>query len=206
MHLSFRKYREDLPSSTKLPKLDFTYEEVSSTMIPEMLDFHYRELHQGYIDRYNAAQSKMNLSFVQRHPEDEKEKDLLFNLGGFLNHSLFWKSFTPKKEEHVPSERLQTLIKKSFQKDLCEEMVEMIPRIRGSGWIWLIYCRKTDMLRLTITMGQDFPEEPALLNLDLWEHSFLQQYKKDKKGYVISVFKIFNWKHASERLERILNE
>ncbi|KAI5189664.1 superoxide dismutase, Fe-Mn family [Nematocida minor] len=206
MHIEFKDYRESLPSAVRLPKLDYTYEEVSSVMITEMLDLHYSKLHQGYIDRYNKAQSSMNLTQLIYTPEKEEEKALLFNLGGFLNHSLFWKSFNPNKETHILSDKLEHLIKKSFQKDLCEEIVDMLPKIRGSGWIWLTYCKATDLLQLEITMNQDFPNTPILLNIDLWEHAYLIQYKVDKVQYITSLYSILNWKFASERLDRILNE
>lgn len=206
MHSNFKAYREDLPLSVKLPELDYSYEDVSSVMMTDMLVFHYKVLHQGYIDRYNKGQSTMKVHSVSRHPTAENEKALLFNLGGYLNHSLFWKSFTPDKKAHAPSSALEVLIKKSFQKDLCEEIVSLIPRIRGSGWIWLTYSKRTDLLNLCITMNQDFPEEPVLINIDLWEHSFMPQYKTAKDAYVVSLYSIINWQFASERLEAILNE
>ncbi|KAI5138629.1 superoxide dismutase, Fe-Mn family, partial [Nematocida ausubeli] len=188
------------------PRLNYTYEEVSHIMIPEMLDMHYTKLHQGYIDRYNKAQSVMQMTQLIYTPEKEEEKALLFNLGGYLNHALFWKSFSPAEEAHVPSDRLSTLIGNSFPKGLCQEMVEILPKIRGSGWIWLTYCRTTELLQLETTMNQDFPSTPILLNIDLWEHSYMMQYKIDKVEYIRAMYSALNWKYASERLERILNE
>ncbi|KAH9386475.1 superoxide dismutase, Fe-Mn family [Nematocida major] len=206
MHTEFVKYRESMPSVVQLPQLDYTYKEMAHVMAPEMLDLHYAKLHQGYIDRYNKAQSTMKMTQLVYTPEKEEEKALLFNLGGYLNHTLFWKSISPKKEFHTPSEKMLSMINASFPRGLCKEMVDILPRIRGSGWIWVTYSRATELLQLETTMNQDFPKTPVLLNVDLWEHSYLMQYHSDKAKYVTSVYSILNWKFASERLEQILNE
>lgn len=206
MHVEFIKYREALPAVVTLPQLEYTYEEVSHVMIPEMLDLHYTKLHQGYIDRYNKAQATLKMTELVSEPKTEDEKALLFNLGGYLNHCLFWKSFNPKESTHNPSDKLSFLISKSFPKGLFQEIVEILPKIRGSGWIWLCYSKETELLNLEITMNQDFPLSAVLLNIDLWEHSYMQQYKIDKVQYLTAIFSVLNWESASNRLEEILNE
>lgn len=205
MHTEFTKYLYNLPEAS-LPPLDFSYSDVSGIMSEEMLDLHYKHLHQGYIDRYNKAVSEegiKSISMEKKHTE--KEKVILFNLGGYINHAFFWKSFSPRKEDYEMSKDMQELVQKTFKNinGFTEEVLSLLPKIRGSGWIWLVYLPCESSLRLEITMNQDFVlTNVPLLNIDLWEHAYYLQYKVDKVTYVKSLIGALNWKFASIRLNQ----
>lgn len=201
MHLEFGEYAKSLPEKAELPALDFTYGEVSHIMGEEMLKLHYTKLHQGYIDRYNKGRSQSGSSLGA--PKTQAEKSLLFNLGGYINHALFWKSFSPKEEDQKKSPELARVLKESFGDRLYEDIESQLPLIMGSGWIWLMYSREEKKAFLAVTMNQDFPATGVpLLNIDLWEHSYYLQYKVDKIAYLKAVYSSLNWRYAGERLAK----
>lgn len=209
MHLEFSKYLSNM-QEVSLPPLDYRYNEVSSIMHEEMLDLHYKFLHQGYINRYNKM---ITAEKIKSLPVKDKyfgrDKVLIFNLGGYLNHSLFWKSFSPKKSDYVMSDEMKKLFEKTFSntKNFTDKILNLLPNIRGSGWIWLMYIPKNSSLRLRTTMNQNFPLSGIpLLNIDMWEHAYYLQYKVDKVKYVTNIVSTLNWKFASERLAKARKE
>ncbi|CAK94548.1 unnamed protein product (macronuclear) [Paramecium tetraurelia] len=55
-----------------------------------LLEFHHSKHHLAYIKNLNAAQKQLEVI--------AKVQDIIkFNLGGHLNHSLFWENLTPIK-------------------------------------------------------------------------------------------------------------
>ncbi|OAG29735.1 superoxide dismutase, Fe-Mn family [Nematocida displodere] len=203
MVLEFKTYLEELPKKLERKDLQFTYAEVADVMCEELLMLHFEKLHQGYIDRYNTAIGKMGLSSIGA-PKTDEEEALLFNLGGSINHALFWLSFSPHPSSHQASEALTAQVSKDFGsfEELFDRIVALVPKIRGSGWIWLMYHPKSATLALEVTMNQAFPHQGVpLLNIDMWEHAYYLQYKVDKIGYLKKLYAILNWKEASHKLE-----
>ncbi|EIJ89318.1 superoxide dismutase, Fe-Mn family [Nematocida parisii] len=207
MHINLFRYRESLSSAVQLPRLEYSYADMSDIMSEEMLDIHYSKLHQNYINQYNKIQAQKKMTQLVYTPQTEEEILLLFFLGGHLNHSLFWQSFHPSSSKHTPSKRLSTLLSNSFSEGLLNSILNVVTsnKIRGSGWIWLAYNENTELLYLDITMNQDMLSVPVLLNIDMWEHAYFIQYKVDKIDYINKLYSIINWENASNRLDKILD-
>lgn len=205
---SFTEFLCDLPSSFTLPELPYAYDALKPQINEEVMVLHHTKLHQGYVTRYNDGMKKLGIKKLPESPTCEDEKALLFNLGGHVNHTLFWNSQSPHKtkdEGNVCSAELQGLIEKKFGSldGLKEEIDKKVPLIRGSGWIWLGYCRESKELGLCTTMNQDFPMHRSgvpLLNIDLWEHAYYLQYKTEKMEYLNKLWEVMNWEYASKRL------
>lgn len=204
MKLEFGEYMRDLPEKAERPELRYSYEDVKDVMSVKMFQLHFESLHQGYIDRYNKKKGEMKVTSVQK-AETQDEKVLLFNLGGYINHSLFWLSFNPDPSAHACSDELEKMLARDFggKEGLFSKILEAVPKIMGSGWIWLMYRKKDGKLSLEISMNQNFPSENVpLINLDLWEHAYYLQYGVDKTKYLSSLYRIIDWKTASDRLAR----
>ncbi|KAI5172017.1 superoxide dismutase, Fe-Mn family [Nematocida sp. LUAm3] len=204
MHLRFTEYAENL-ETMELPPLPYTYKEVEHLMVTEMLDLHYTKLHQGYVDRYNAARKKSGQKVLHLPASTKEDKTLLFNLGGAINHTFFWNAFSPKNEDHSMSSELNELFNETFKskEEFEKAVLDVIPSIQGSGWIWLLYCPESRKMYLDYTMNQDFPTKGVpLLNIDLWEHAYYIQYKVDKVTYTKSMIAALNWRSASDIFRR----
>lgn len=84
-----------------LPKLDYGYDELEPVFSRELLELHHSKHHQTYIDTYNT----LVIEFAQALENGDVQKietltkDLNFNAGSHLNHSIFWKNLTPIKSK-----------------------------------------------------------------------------------------------------------
>lgn len=77
-------------------------------------------------------------------------------------------------------------------------------KIQGSGWGWLVHCKKSNTLQFHATKDQDpvylvSPSFNPLLTIDMWEHSWYAFYKNEKKKYMTNIWKIVNWKEVERR-------
>lgn len=85
-----------------LPKLDYGYDELEPVISKELLELHHTKHHQAYIDTYNT----LVLDFAKALESGDVQiietltKDLNFNAGSHLNHSVYWKNLAPIKSNY----------------------------------------------------------------------------------------------------------
>lgn len=77
-------------------------------------------------------------------------------------------------------------------------------KIHGSGWAWLVHCKKSNTIQFQATKDQDpayliNPFFNPLLAVDMWEHSWYALYKNEKKKYMTNIWKVINWKEVEHR-------
>jgi len=77
-------------------------------------------------------------------------------------------------------------------------------KIQGSGWGWLVHCKKSNTLQFQATKDQDpvylvSPSFNPLLTIDTWEHAWYAYYKNEKKKYMTNIWKVINWKEVERR-------
>ena len=85
----------------RLPKLSYSFEDLEPYIDTRTIGVHYHKHHQNYLNKLNELLIKNNYDYrysinellyhVDEFSVDVRE-DLLFNLGGVLNHNLYWKS------------------------------------------------------------------------------------------------------------------
>ena len=79
----------------------------------------------------------------------------------------------------------------------------------GSGWAWLIYTDKKQLM-ITSTPNQDntlmnvaenkgFP----LFGLDVWEHAYYLKYRNRRADYIDNFWKILNWEYVQQRFNGV---
>src|SRR5699024_7429773 len=80
-----------------LPDLPYDYGALAPHIAPEIMELHHSKHHQTYVNGANTALDQLaearangDLANVNK-----LEKDLAFNLGGHVNHSVFWKNMSP---------------------------------------------------------------------------------------------------------------
>ena len=87
----------------KLPILPYLYQDLEPFIDTHTMALHYHGHEQAYLDNLNNILKKNNfnskydlieLSYhINEFPIVDRE-NLLFNLGGVLNHNLYWKSMS----------------------------------------------------------------------------------------------------------------
>ena len=75
-----------------LPALAYDYSALAPSISGTIMELHHSKHHQAYVTGANTALAQLaeardtgNLTYVNK-----LEKDLAFNLGGHVNHSIFW--------------------------------------------------------------------------------------------------------------------
>ena len=190
-----------------LPELDYDYSALEPFIAGEIMELHHDKHHAGYVSGANAALEALEEARKAGNAEDKiatLSKNLAFNLGGHINHSLFWKNLAPKQDGR-PEGELAAAIDEGFGsfEQFQKEFNAAATSIQGSGWAVLAW----DMLsqRLVIQQVTNGHQDNhaltliPLLLLDMWEHAFYLQYKNVKGDYVKAFWNVVNWEEVQKR-------
>ena len=171
---------------------------------------HYDILHKGYVDKLNRLTQQypglQNISLeqiVQGYAGDA------YNFAAqILNHNFFWRSISPSGGG-LPSDRTYSLIIQTFGSfdNFKEKFIRAAMQHFGSGYVWLLHDPTSKML--VIETGKDAwnpisSGQTALLNLDLWEHSYYLDYINDKERYTREFFNFINWANVEDTVDRFV--
>jgi len=190
-----------------LPDLEYDYSALAPHIAPEIMELHHSKHHQAYVTGANAALEKLAEARTGDFSVVAKlEKDLAFNLGGHINHSIFWKNMSPDGGGE-PTGALADAIQEDFSGFAAfqKQFSEVAMTIQGSGWSILAW----DPCGTRLSVYQLYDQQsnlPAaqipLLQIDMWEHAFYLQYRNVKADYVTAWWNVVNWADVSARYER----
>jgi Fe-Mn family superoxide dismutase len=188
----------------KLPELKYDYAALEPNISARIMELHHSKHHQAYVTGANAALDAMvearetgnfaNLPKLQ--------KDLAFNLGGHVNHSIFWENLSPNQSE--PTGDLASAISEFFGSvdKFKSHFSAAALGIQGSGWAYLAW----DAMGNRLVIGQLYDQQGniamgsvPLLMLDMWEHAFYLDYQNVKADYVKAFWNIVNWEDVARR-------
>jgi superoxide dismutase, Fe-Mn family len=189
-----------------LPDLDYDYGALEPHISGQINELHHSKHHATYVKGANAA-------FEQLAEAREKgdhsaiflnEKNLAFNLGGHVNHSIWWKNLSPDGGDK-PTGDLAAAIDDAFGSfDAFQtQFAAAANGLQGSGWAVLGYDSLGDKL-LTFQLYDQQANVPLgiipLLQVDMWEHAYYLQYKNVKADYVKAFWNVVNWTDVQRRL------
>jgi len=132
------------------------------------------------------------------------EKDLAFNLGGHVNHSVFWTNLTP--DSQTPEGELAAAIDDTFGsfEKFQAHFTAVALGVQGSGWAVLGW----DVIGQQLTVFQLFDQQGnvpfgvvPLFMLDVWEHAYYLDYLNVRADYIKAVWNIANWANVAQRFE-----
>ena len=189
-----------------LPELDYDYSALEPFIAGEIMELHHDKHHAGYVSGANAALEALEEARKAGNAEDKIatiSKNLAFNLGGHINHSLFWKNLAPKQDGR-PEGELAAAIDEGFGsfEQFQKEFNAAATSIQGSGWAVLGYDHIAGRLiieQLADQQGNISVDFTPLLMLDMWEHAFYLQYKNVKGDYVKAFWNVVNWEEVQKR-------
>ncbi|MDN6429984.1 MAG: superoxide dismutase [Propionibacterium sp.] len=191
-----------------LPDLPYDYAALEPHISGQIMQLHHDKHHANYVGGANTALEKLEEA---RESGDQGainlwEKNLAFNLGGHVNHSIFWTNMTPDGQGR-PEGELAAAIDEyfgSFEKFQGQFGAAALG-LQGSGWGVLAY----DTLSQRLVTFQLFDQQGnvpvatvPLLMLDMWEHAFYLDYKNVKADYVKAWWNVVNWADVAARFER----
>jgi Fe-Mn family superoxide dismutase len=207
---SFIKSTKDLEPVT-LPDLPYAYDALEPTISAEIMEIHHRKHHNAYVTNYNLLLPQ--LQEAESNGDELALGGLEFNLGGHINHDIFWTNLAPtgKGGGGLPSGDLAAQIEKDFGSfdAFKQEFSTKSVGVQGSGWGWLGYDKVTGTLKVETRPNQVPLEETTglvpLLGVDVWEHSYYLQYKNVRPDYVAAIWDVINWGNVSERFAAAQN-
>ena len=183
-------------------KLDYT------TLEPyidnKTLDLHYSAHYKGYTDNLNKYLKKHNYNYeydpiylaknIDILPMEDRD-EILFNLGGYLNHSLYFYILTDKKKS-IPTPFIEIINKHFVSFDnFKNEFINMATELKGSGYTFLVL-DKNNKLRIINTSNQDTPYYYGfipIMTIDVWEHAYYLKHYNKRKDYLEAIFNIIDW-------------
>lgn len=172
---------------------------------------HHQKHHQGYVNGTNAILERIEKSRKQGSSLDMKAilKELSFNIGGHVLHSLFWENMAPveKGGGGEPKDVLANIIKLEFgsTKRFKQEFSQAASTVEGSGWGALAYCQQTKRLLVMQIEKHNvnlYPGFKILLVLDVWEHAYYLDYQNERSKFIDAFWNIINWGEVDKRLIR----
>lgn len=188
-----------------LPDLDYDYNALAPHIAPEIMELHHSKHHATYVAGANTAAEK--LSEISKAGDlatiNKIEKDLAFNLGGHVNHSVFWTNLSPEGGDR-PTGDLQAALDEQFGgfEKFQAQFNAAALGIQGSGWGALMW----DSIGQKLFVQQFYDHQsnfPAgtvpLLLLDMWEHAFYLDYQNVKGDYVKAFWNIVDWENVQKR-------
>lgn len=192
-----------------LPKLPYDYADLQPYMSKEQLTIHHDKHHQAYVNGANVILQRLDKARKEGTDFDVKStlKELSFNIGGNLLHSLFWNNLAPpKKAGGKPTGALGEAIDKEFGNfdRFKKEFSQAASSVEGSGWAALTICKQTKrpmIMQIEKHNTNVYPGFHILMVLDVFEHAYYVDYKNDRAKYIEAFWSIVNWGKANERFE-----
>lgn len=193
----------------ELPPLPYRDSALEPLICAETLYLHHARHHAAYVAGANAALDTLRLineGELSPAQAPAATRNLAFNLGGHILHTLYWENLAPEPLTG-PGEALAEALEQSFGSYLAFERLfcAVAAGVQGSGWAVLGVDPVSRRLLVTgIQNHQDVlvPGFVPLLVCDVWEHAYYLSWSNDRKGYVAAFMKQVNWEKVDERYER----
>ncbi|VVA97172.1 unnamed protein product [Arabis nemorensis] len=192
-----------------LPDLPYDYSALEPAISGEIMQIHHQKHHQTYVTNYNNALEQLDQAVNKGDASTvvKLQSAIKFNGGGHVNHSIFWKNLAPVNQGggEPPKGALGSAIDTHFGslEGLVKKMNAEGAALQGSGWVWLGLDKELKKLVVDTTANQDPLVTKGgslvpLVGIDVWEHAYYLQYKNVRPDYLKNVWKVINWKYASE--------
>jgi len=190
-----------------LPDLDYDFAALEPHISGRIMQLHHGKHHAAYVAGANTtldlmaeARNKNDLTWINK-----LQKDLAFNLGGHVNHSIFWKNLSASGGDK-PTGELAAAIDEFFGSfdGFRAHFTANAMGIQGSGWsilAWDVLGQRLIIEQLYDQQGNLVAASVPLLMLDMWEHAFYLDYQNVKADYVSAFWNIVSWQDVQARFE-----
>jgi Fe-Mn family superoxide dismutase len=190
-----------------LPDLTYDFATLEPHISGRIMQLHHGKHHAAYVAGANAtldlmaeARDKNDLTWINK-----LQKDLAFNLGGHVNHSIFWKNLSASGGDK-PTGELAAAIDEYFGSfdGFRAHFSANAMGIQGSGWsilAWDVLGQRLIIEQLYDQQGNLVAASVPLLMLDMWEHAFYLDYQNVKADYVAAFWNIVSWQDVQARFE-----
>lgn len=193
--------------------LPYDYSGLEPYIDARTVAIHYNNHYKGYLNRLNSILEKQNYKYqylleeLPKHIDEfpiDIRGDILFNVGGVLNHELYFQNMSPNMN-NVPKGILKEAIEKDYGsfENLKKEFKKNAMLIKGSGYTFLVV--KDKRLQIVNMPNQETPytyNMIPIMIIDLWEHSYYLKYQNNKEEYINNFFEIVDFDEISSLYEK----
>lgn len=201
----------------KAIELEYSFDDIKDFIDPKTMDIHFDTLYKGYLNRLNKYLQDENYDFryskeeLVNHIDEfslEVRDDILYNLGGVLNHERYFSIIAPNSTNI--SEIFLNKIKATYGSMDNFKAAFKIKALNlvGSGYTNLIIDKNGD-LNIINTSNQEIPDLygfASLISLDLWEHAYFLKYYQDKSQYIDRFFNYIDYDKVSNLYEETIKK
>lgn len=190
--------------------LPYSYQDLEPFIDIHTMGLHYLKHTLGYLNKLNELLISENYDFrysidelIYHVAEFSFKDDILFNLGGVLNHNLYFYSMS--NYHTMPSLSALNMINKKYGSydNFWSKIKDVSLKLRGSGYTFVVL--KNNELDIVSLSNQESPLLYGMIPLfciDLWEHAYYLNYSNDKAKYIdnfkeIADFGMFNTIYSS---------
>lgn len=197
-----------------LPELPYAYNALEPYISEMQLKIHHDKHHAAYVNGANSILERLDKARQIGTDVDMKAtlKELSFQAGGHVLHSLFWSNLSPAgKTSKEPSGALADILKNEFGsfERFKKDFTIAATSTEGSGWAALTWCALTNrpgIMQIEKHNVNIYPMFSILMVLDVWEHAYYLDYKNERPKFLEAFWNIVNWDEVSNRLQVITEE
>ena len=179
----------------------------------ETVMIHYGKHYMNYLNKLNELLSKYNFNFdvnkelifsnINQFNEEDRE-DILHNLGGVVNHELYFLNMSPNGR-NIPFGSIKTAIDNKYGNfdNFKEEFIKKANEIKGSGYVFLVVTPTGELDIITLS-NQDSPYNYGLMPImamDVWEHAYYLKHRNEKNDYFNDFFNVVNFSYINNLYE-----
>ena len=200
----------------KLKPLPYLYQDLEPYIDTHTIGLHYHKHQQNYLNKLNELLVKNNYDYrykleelfyhLDLFPLDDR-KNILYNLGGVLNHDLYFNSMSPRQDREPKGKLLEDLKKKyGSLANFFGKFKEMTMSLKGSGYTFLVVTSNGNLDIINLS-NQELPQSYGfipLLNMDMWEHAYYLNYKNEKEKYIDNFLIVADFTEASQIYNMIM--
>ncbi|WEK61836.1 MAG: superoxide dismutase [Candidatus Microbacterium colombiense] len=188
-----------------LPELPYDFSALEPHISGKIMELHHSKHHQAYVTGANTALEQLAAARESGNlaPVNKLEKDLAFNLGGHINHSVFWQNLSPEGGGNPEGELEAALADEFGSIDAFRaHFTATALGVQGSGWAvlaWDSLGERPVIFQLFDQQGNAPLGVTPLLQLDVWEHAYYLDYLNVRADYVKAFWNIVNWADVQRR-------
>lgn len=204
--------------SYTLPDLPYDYNALEPHIDEQTMTLHHDKHHQAYVDGLNKAVKALEEAAGDEDVDGAKlhglQRDLSFNYGGHLLHSLFWATMGPGSDGGEmggePVGELKKAIDQAYGSfgNFKSHFAATGGTVKGSGWVMLTFDPVADHVFVKAINEHDSyfgPGQLPIVPLDIWEHAFYLKYQNNKAAYIEAWFNTVDWR-AADHIYRLYHQ
>ncbi len=192
-----------------LPELPYAKDGLEPHIDAKTMEIHHDKHHNAYVTNVNAALegagvAEQSIEDLCRNIESVPEKirpAVRNNGGGHANHSMFWKTMSPKGGGEPTGDLAKAIESELGGFAAFKEAFTKAATTRfGSGWAWLTVTTSGKLV-VESTPNQDNPYmagNTPILGLDVWEHAYYLNYQNRRPDYITAFYNVIDWKAVGE--------